>query len=260
MRVCLNLLENNISTGHNKEALELFEGVPLDSQSRMQVVSIYMAMQDFESAENECRAILDLDPTFRDAQVTLADIMSWRGDSEPGIVFYEQLLAEDPTDNRTRRRLADLYLWSEQFETSLELYQTLLDENMEQPDAWGGYLDAANGAENLGPRQRETFVELHGMLGQQETPDPVLMVRLAAVLRRMGELESSVTLLERAVDVWPTDDRAARLQMADVLHEIGDYERADKYYRTLLGTAEEDAERIREQRSSGEEVRPRRVR
>jgi predicted Zn-dependent protease len=210
--------------------------VDLDLDGRYQLVSIFSAMEDFTSAESEAHAILEDFPDEHKAEVILAEILSWKGDFPRAIRQYEELLADTPGAPDLMIKRGELLLWNKEYLASMEVFQDMIDQGGDDSRIWQGFLDSAAGAGVVPPKMVRTVLSLYERVQDMTIEDPLVLARLAAVLRNMGQLSESVDLLEFSLELTP-QDREIRLQLADALYEFGDHARADMFYKSLLDRA-----------------------
>jgi tetratricopeptide (TPR) repeat protein len=194
--------------GRNREALRLYEGLPLELEDRARLAAIYAAEKDFAAAEVQCRAILQQRPDDRQAIRQLADVLSWKHDYADSLALFERLLKESPGDNELQRRLAEVTLWSGAYDKALTLYQSLLEANFEQPGLWPGYVDAAASAKQLSDAQGKLAARIHDQDAVQQAKSFTFVLRLAWVLHRRKEPEKVTRLLARAGAVAEWTGRA----------------------------------------------------
>ena len=90
------------------------------------------------------------------------------------------------------------------------------------------------------PRPRRSRRPHRGRLScRGRAGDAVFLVRLAWVLRRYKELDSSVAVLELSLTKDPSA-RSVRHQLAEALYEGGRHEEAEKHLRVLLRPAQKE--------------------
>ncbi len=222
-----------------KYAERFIELVPEDLEIRYQLADIHSAEGNFDAAEEACREILSQVPGDERAERKLADILTWKENYLAATALYEKLFESNKDDIELRTRLAQLSLWQNDYDRSLEHFQAVLDDDIDRQELWRGYAEAASGVEAVGEGQKKTanriYERIIEMPAEPDKPaaDTILLARLASVLRRLKESEKSVVLLEKALALAP-DDRSIRLQLADTLHELGQFEKAEEHYRALL--------------------------
>ncbi|MBT5101613.1 MAG: tetratricopeptide repeat protein, partial [Planctomycetes bacterium] len=130
-------------------------------------------------------------------------------------------------------RLAELALWDGNYALALLNYQVLVDGDIMQRSYWKGYLSAAVGMSNLSREQKATVLAIENEAGRQKYSDAAFKALLASVMQNMGEKEKAMTLLTEALKLDPTR-RSSRMQLADLLSDMGDFEEADRHYQMLL--------------------------
>ncbi|MEY2745233.1 MAG: hypothetical protein RL112_275 [Planctomycetota bacterium] len=219
--------------GRYDEAVAQLDGLPLDADTRMEIVRIHCAREDFAKAEKACRELLESAPQRADAARLLPEILGWRRQWPAAIAAWEKLLEKAPKDVELRTKVASARLWSGDKGGALDGFQQLLDEGCTDARVVEGFLDSANGAELLPARHAHTVRSLAARAKEAGANDPQFLVKLAGALRRVGDAREAAAQLEAALPLAP-GDKQIRLQLADTLHELGDYERADAIYSGLL--------------------------
>ncbi len=219
--------------GRYDEAVQQLDGLPLDAPTRMEIVRIHCARQDFAAAERSCRELLSDVPEYGEARTILPEILGWRRQWPAAIAEWQKLLDGAPKDVALRTKIAEARLWSGESARALEGFQQLLDEGCTDERVVSGFLDAANGTGALPERHAHTVRSIAARAREAGSNDPKFLVRIGGALRRVGELKDAATMLEAALKITP-EDKQVRLQLADTLHELGDYRRADSLYTELL--------------------------
>jgi tetratricopeptide (TPR) repeat protein/cellulose synthase/poly-beta-1,6-N-acetylglucosamine synthase-like glycosyltransferase len=226
------------AAGRNKEALCLYDGLPLGPDDHRRLASLYAAEQDFAAAEQECRAVLKELPEDPEALRQLADVLSWKKDYPAALALLDRLARAAPGDRRLQTRLAEVTLWSGAHSQALARYSALLAARFDQPELWRGFADAAAGVPRLTPEQTRLAVRItDGVLGG-EAKDGVFLTRLAWVLHREKEAGRAGALLDRAVALRP-EEPAARKELAGVLAAAGKTKAALHLYEGLPLTPED---------------------
>jgi cellulose synthase/poly-beta-1,6-N-acetylglucosamine synthase-like glycosyltransferase/predicted Zn-dependent protease len=218
--------------GRNKDALRLYEGLPLTVEDRRRLASLYAAEKDFAAAEVECRTILREKPEDKQAMRQLADVLSWNKNYGESLALFERLLKADPGNSELSVRLAQVLLWSGSYDDALPRFQTLLDANFEQPALWSSFVDAAASATRLNEAQAEVAVRLAERMVGSQSKDVAVLTRLAWVLNRVKKLDKAGPLLDRALAQKPTD-ASARRELAGVMAAFGRTKDALRLYEGL---------------------------
>src|SRR5262249_123251 len=64
-------------TGRHKEALAMYDGLPLVAEDRYRLAGLYSAVKDYRAAAEQCRALLSEKPNDPPTRGMLADVFSW---------------------------------------------------------------------------------------------------------------------------------------------------------------------------------------
>jgi tetratricopeptide (TPR) repeat protein len=221
------------AAGRYDEARRLYDGLKLTFADHYRLAEIAIAGHHYEEAEKEVSEVLRARPDDFRGRMLLAAILSGTKQYAEAARLYRKLLEEHPDDRTLPVKVAELTLWGGDYDGAVVLFQELLDRDVEQPDLWKEYVDAAASAKRLPDKLRPTVVHICDRVRQGKTDDAVFLGRLAWVLRRVKETDKSVVLLDKAVSLEP-ESRTLRQQLAEALQEKGDYEEAEKHYRILL--------------------------
>jgi predicted Zn-dependent protease len=220
------------AAGRSREALRLYEGLPLDLADRYRLAALHAAVKDFAAAADQCRAILREKPQDRRARRQLADVLSWNKDYPEALALLEQLARDDPGDPELPVRLAEVTLWSGAYDKALNRFQALLEAKFDQPELWRSFVDAAAGAQTLGEAQADLTLRIYERTDAEEAKDVVFLARLAWVLQRLKETAKAGALLDRAVNLDPQTP-ADRRELAGVLAAAGRTRSALQMYEGL---------------------------
>jgi cellulose synthase/poly-beta-1,6-N-acetylglucosamine synthase-like glycosyltransferase/tetratricopeptide (TPR) repeat protein len=220
------------AAGRSREALGLYEGLPLDLADRYRLAALHAAVKDFAAAADQCRAILREKPQDRKARRQLADVLSWNKDYPEALALLEQLARDDPGDPELPVRLAEVTLWSGAYDKALTRFQALLEAKFDQPELWRSFVDAAAGAPQLTDAHAGLAVRIYERTDAEEAKDVVFLARLAWVLQRVKETAKASALLDRAVVLRPPGP-AARKELAGVLAAAGRSREALRLYEGL---------------------------
>lgn len=207
------------------EAIKLYQNVEPDIAGRYLLVSIYAQMKDYDAAERECRKIVALQPNDPQAELLLADVLSWKkGDYSQSKAIYERLAKARAGDPALRLRLAQIALWSKRYDEALARFQSLIEEAADPSDAFknpgiiNGFVDAASSADDkqLTDQSRKLARSAYDYVLANASDNAILLSRLAWVMQRLKEPEASTLLLDRAVAINP-DNPEVRKQMFGLL-------------------------------------------
>ncbi len=220
------------AAGRYKEALALYEGLPLDVEERRRLASLYEAAEDFAGAAAQYRLMLEKHPGDRAVLERLGLVLSWKKDFRAAAVVYEQLAETDPNNPAWIARVAELKLWSGDAAGALAAYSRLLDKDPRQPKLWRGFVDAAGQVPRLDAAQAKLAQRVGREVLDRPEKDPVFLSRLAWVLVKAGATADAVAVLDQA-DALHSTDPAVRKELAGVFGAVGRFRRAIELFRGL---------------------------
>ncbi len=228
-----------LQVGLPDEALRQYAAIPQDLAVRMELVSIYSALEDFAAAENLIREMLQENPSDRGFQLKLAELLTWEKRYDESERIYRELLAQNPYDVDIRISLAETMTWAGEADLSLVEYGHMIDEGNDDWRLLAGFLDAFLGAErrtDSDTRRLMWMVSLYNRAAEPPTLD--IAGRLATALTLVGDFTSSLDMLQTAVKENP-ENRGLRMRLADALSVAGRHSEAQHHYRALLSEARE---------------------
>jgi cellulose synthase/poly-beta-1,6-N-acetylglucosamine synthase-like glycosyltransferase/tetratricopeptide (TPR) repeat protein len=221
------------TVGRPKEARALYAGLSLTFADRYHLAELDAASGNLNAAETQVRALLKVKPDDVKVRLLLASILSSRKQFAEAAVVYKEVLRDQPDDAQVRVKIAELMLWSGDYDNALVQFQKIFDGGVQEPRLWKAYVDAAASAHNLPENARPTAVDLFEKTVKAQDQDAVFLTRLAWVLRRVHEPARSTVLLEKVISRDP-GNRSVRLQLAEALYEMGEYQRANEHFGRLL--------------------------
>ena len=219
------------AAGRGSDALRLLAGTALTPEDRLQIAQIHASLKDFNAAEAECRAVLVAAPNHPEAERFLADVLSWKGDHAQASTILEKLQRLAPADRSLSARLAEIALWSGDARKAVDRYSALLDGDVNHPEWWPGFIDAAAGAPTLAPKGLHLAEQIAGQAAGS-LQDAVRLSRLAWVLVRGNRKAAAQPLLTRAVVLNPPEPEVRR-ELAGVLAAAGRTDDALRFYKGL---------------------------
>lgn len=222
------------AAGRFTEALRMYQGLALDLADRLNLARIQAGAGNFNAAAEQCRLILRKQPLDKDAQVVLADVLSWGGQLPESIELFDKLVKAFPDDEYLRRRQAEVVLWGDDRVRALALFQALLESNPDQPALVPGYLEAAGEVDRLTPAQGA----LARRLVEQPIADQVrnveLLARAAWVLsRHLNDRGRAEDLLRRAAAL-KSQDPVVLSRLGWTLYRVGNKSECDRVLREAL--------------------------
>ena len=207
---------------------------PEDFELRLERARIMIGLERHAEAVRECAAVLALDPGQDEAALLQGEALLWMGQHAAAQELLRDLEERLPGP-RVRKRLAQSYLWDQQPHRALPLFRLLDPARLSDLEVVQGY------AEALAEQERVAADDLNAVLAIQshiqrrhdETWFPMMLAALSRVLTRADHPQEAVGLLRSAVESRPGDLRL-KLELADLLHALGDFEAADQLYRAIL--------------------------
>jgi cellulose synthase/poly-beta-1,6-N-acetylglucosamine synthase-like glycosyltransferase/predicted Zn-dependent protease len=205
-----------------REALQQYDGLPLDIDDRLQLARIHAGAEDFAAAAAQCQLVLKQQPLHHGAQVLLADVLSWQQRFAEALELFGQLRKAFPDDAYLSRRQAEVTLYSGDVARALELFEAQLGANLEQPLLWRGFMDAAGRSTTLTTRQEGLARRIATRPIADEPRHIELLAQTAWVLHHhLKDKQRAGTLLLRAV-LLNCEEPAVLARLAWVLHRVGD--------------------------------------
>lgn len=221
------------SAGRGADALRLLAGATLTPDDHMQVAQIHASLKDFAAAEAECRAVLVGAPNHTEAERFLADVLSWKGEHAQASQILEKLHRLAPADRTLSARLAEIALWSGDAVKAVERYTALLDAELNHPEWWPGFIDAASAAPTLSPKSLQLAERIAGLAqAEGSIQDAARLSRLSWALIRSNKKAAAQPLLTRAALLNPTDAETRR-ELAGVLAAANRTDEALQFYKGL---------------------------
>jgi tetratricopeptide (TPR) repeat protein/cellulose synthase/poly-beta-1,6-N-acetylglucosamine synthase-like glycosyltransferase len=221
------------AAGRGADALRLLAGTTLTPDDRMQVAQIHASLKDFAAAEAECRAVLVAAPNHPEAERFLADVLSWKGEHAQASAILEKLHRLAPADRTLSARLAEIALWSGDAARAVERFAALLEADVDHPEWWPGFIDAAAAAPTLSPRVLQLAEKIAGLAAVEGSlQDAARLSRLSWALIRAKRTAVAQPLLTRAVLLDPKEPDARR-ELAGVLAAAARTDEAVRFYKGL---------------------------
>jgi uncharacterized protein (TIGR02996 family) len=191
-------------------------------------------LERFDDAVNVYREIAVEAPNDPRANELLADAHTWNRDHATAVRLYRRLLERDPGNEMLRLKLAQAMLYNRQYDDAVSLFAPLINPESTDWALWRDYIDAAAGATSLTPDERALVNALNQRRDELIAADQTRLVRrLADVYIEQASPDEAILILQRMLALNP-DDRDARLRLADILHDQGDFDRAELHYEILI--------------------------
>ncbi|QGJ70093.1 Hypothetical protein PBC10988_17820 [Planctomycetales bacterium 10988] len=223
-------------------ALDVLEEADLDSRSRESLVlmaNIYAAKKDFPAAESVLQEALAIAPNDPEIRTMAADIASWMGNYGKALVMYEELLENNPDDLDLQMKYGLTLLWDRKYAAAMEQITPLAsmtDSEKYGENLWMDFLNAAAGSPVLTRPAENLLARIDREVKTDSFKDITLMTRLADAYINHGNAFRGRQLLERSLRL-DENNAEVRLRLADTLHNMGQFELADRHYQLLIGRA-----------------------
>jgi len=216
---------------------DLAEADPTGIALRMLRARAALSVGDCRQAVAECDAALKASANHREAAVLRAICLLRDGDHASAREALEALHRNLPDDAEVRGLLAQACLLDRRYDAAVGHFRALGHKALHDAEVLQGYAQALVAAKTA---SREDAAALE-TLAPSLVPDRLRdwpAARLACVgraLAMVGDKPKAAALLEAAVAKLP-QDRKLRLELADLLQELGRYDEAAKHYRVLTAT------------------------
>lgn len=224
--------------GKFEMSLQLFAGVALGMQERLELANLYAATKNYDAAEKLLREFLDDNPGNLRAERQLADVLSFEGKYAESIKLFEELLKKAPNDRELPIRIAEVRLWSGDAADALPTFTQALKDNIDQPQLWGSFVDAAANVPTLSSDQSRIAVRIFERVDLESWTNPGRVARLGLLLHKIGRDTDSRQLVDKALAL-PIQDPAERRELAGVLGSIGDAEQAIELFKNQVPSVED---------------------
>ena len=220
--------------GDLEAAAKLYETSGTGIDSHIRVARIHAAQKNFEAAEQECKLALSLDPDSRDAGVLYGQVMASQERPEEASRIFSKLRDLYPNDIEILTSYSETLLWAGNHAKAAAQFQILLEGQPQDRRVWLGFLDSISAVDEISASQIDQCYEIKRHLVEHDFNQPRLMAQLGNVLAKVGEIDTGIEFMERALSVDETNT-PLRLQVADMLADQGYRKRADFHYQRLMG-------------------------
>jgi tetratricopeptide (TPR) repeat protein len=218
-----------------KLAIEQYqEIVKLDPQSvddHLLLGRLYRLSSDFQSAENELKTAIKIDPNSEEAVTTLAMLYTDEGDTSHALA----VLSSIPDSARSAKLYSALgaaYEQRKDYRDAIDAYKHAIILDRDNLDAIRGL------AENLmNDGQLDAALEQYKVISDSNPEDAQTYVRMAEIYRRQAKYDLALENLKRAGTLVP-DTMDVPYNMAAVYQAQGRYDDAIKLLQDLLKKTE----------------------
>jgi tetratricopeptide (TPR) repeat protein len=219
--------------GRYDEARRQYEGMGLDLLDRMRLLDIAVAQENYPVASAAVTELDRLRPDDARVQRKLAEALNAFHKHAEALPHLRRAKKAEPDDKALDVDIALTTLWAGQYNQALEEFHSLLTARGYDGRLVAGYLDAAAVAEPFDPEANHKMVLAVSDKWVKANPGPARLRQLAWVLRRVGEVDRALPLLEQVLAADPGADEV-RLELANALSDAGRYRDAEKHFQALL--------------------------
>lgn len=165
------------------------------------------------------------------------------GRYDKAIAEYEKIIAADPSDLRVKLRVAELYTRRKQINEAIRIFREVAESYAVE----GFYLKAVTVLKNI-LRLNPTLIDVNLMLAELYEKMGLIndAIRqydiLATTLDHKGEVERSLDVRKKIVDLSPTSE-TARIKYAEMLQREGRGEEAVDQYEEIAKSYEKDGKK-----------------
>ncbi len=210
------------------------------AEARGRIISIYKQQHRLRSKLTKFSERFDSEPPDMEAGYFLAEGHLKLNNYEKAEKTYRKLIEADGTsdedDVEAYRALERIYRQTGQLARAVEILQKLAEL---QPERQRDYYHQI--AELSLKLYADDQAVKYAALAVEKNPDDAdAHARLGEVYRKMQRLEAAAEEFRRAVDLDPEAHRHA-VQLAEILVELGQRERAEKLYRRVARQADDDS-------------------
>lgn len=201
---------------------------------RLDRMRAMIGLNRYEDAVREGSSVLVLAPDQFEAGLLRGEALLWMGRHGAAQEQFRGLEARNP-DPAVRKRLAQSYLWGERPQSALPWFRMLHPERMNDLEVVQGFAEALSLQERISSDDLNAVLAIHSRIHPRmdEAWPPFMLAALSRVLARAGHPQEAVALLRSAVINRP-EDLGLKLELADLLHTLGEFEEADQLYRLIL--------------------------
>ena len=211
--------------GNYTESLKLLENIIKHSDNKKRVweakklkANIYLWNGEKDKAEKLFEELKKSDK--KDSEVN-ESLLMLKGNIQPLIKKYENLLSKDPTNKELIKKVAELYHMAKKDEKAVNYYESLLEENPNDIETYRSvgelYLDMKRFYKGFGDW------EYYANYLHKKKP----LFQLAQRYYWYGYYDASLSVLDDLIELYPDDNKTWRLR-AKILKEKPRYLKKEK--------------------------------
>lgn len=233
----------NKSADRYREYLDIH---PSHITARAELAGLLLTARRRDESIDEYRALIERQPARSEWLLRLADaaLAGQRPEHVPEPHYLQQAhtvlqQALELDDNCIIwRRLATVQSWVGADEEVLVTLRPCHPVELADAEVARAFAQALARTSNRDPIDEQNIMNLADAVIAAPAADANLTAALARALRELGRFDRSACLFEQAVQLRP-HNRAARFELANLLHDIERFEQAEEHYVILLAQIRE---------------------
>lgn len=188
----------------------------------------YSETSNKDKALHHATVCLKKDDQYTDAWILLADIYTERSQFNEALQFYQKANQIDPSNKEIPLKIGEIYFQQGFLEKSIELYDIAIQIDKKNVKAYH--------------RKAEALMDLVKLEEAKETLYKALDISsdnivthnlLGSVYMKMGKFGAGLNYFEIQLEKYP-HEQSLYANLANHLVSVGEYERAEEYYRKVL--------------------------
>ena len=198
-----------------------------NEQLSMEKFRIYLQMKDDKKAFQEIESLVQEYPMDMRYQVILGDVYLQNGKKQEAYDVYQKVLAAEPDNPMAIFSMASYYKQTGQEELYQQQLDTLLLNKKVTPDTKVGVMRQMIVENEQADKDSTQIIALFDRIMKQEQDDPQIPMLYAQYLLSKNMESESVPVLEKVVDLDPTN-KAARMMLIGAAVKKEDYKQIIK--------------------------------
>ena len=193
----------------------------------MEKFRIYLQMKDDKSAFREIEGLVKEYPMDMRYQVILGDVYMQNGKQQEAYDIYQKVLASEPDNVMARFSLASYYEQTGQKDLYRQQIDSLLLNKKVPADTKLNVMRQIIAQNEQAEADSTDVISLFDRILQQDTEDDQIPMLYSQYLWAKNLKEASVPVLERVVQIDPTN-KAARLMLLEIAVQKSDFDQVIK--------------------------------
>ena len=198
-----------------------------NEQLSMEKFRIYLQMKDDKKAFQEIESLVQEYPMDMRYQVILGDVYMQNGKQQEAYDIYQKVLASEPDNVMARFSLASYYEQTGQKDLYRQQIDSLLLNKKVPADTKLNVMRQIIAQNEQAEADSTDVISLFDRILQQDTEDDQIPMLYSQYLWAKNLKEASVPVLERVVQIDPTN-KAARLMLLEIAVQKSDFDQVIK--------------------------------